>query len=306
MERLNLNQLRTLRTLLEERNLTKAADKLLLTQSAISKQLSQLRNYFADQLLIREGNVYWLTAKSEELLPKLQRILLDIDSLTEDSQFRPEDCHRQFRFACTDYVAQYIFPTIARRLAEEAPNIDFIYEMMQPEWIFQMSKLHLDFVSVYTRETPENVHAIPLGEDHSVCLMAKHHPLTSEDNPTLDMLLDYPFALINSGSDKSSFFDRYIETQKKRRRISIQVPFFSAAFEVVAGGEALLIIPEHIAIKAQEHYATTYRPLPFSSPSNQYQLCWHAIHQKDNAHAWMRSLIAEEIKASLHSPPYGL
>ena len=302
MDHLNLNQLRTLRTLLEERNLTKAAEKLLLTQSAISKQLSQLRTYFSDPLLIREGNIYWLSVTAEELLPKLQRILLDIDNLTENSQFRPEDGHRTFRFASTDYVAQFIFPKIAKRLASEAPNIDFVYEMMQPEWMYQISKLNLDLVCLSNPSRPENVHAIALGDDASVCMMAQDHPLTREDKLTLDKMLEFPFALISSGGDKSSFFDRYIEARKRRRRIAIQVPFFSAAFEIVAGGDALLIVPEHIAIKAQERHSTTYKSLPFEAMHNRYQLCWHEIHHKDNAHAWLRALIAEEIKSSLYTP----
>lgn len=302
MERLNLNQLLTLRILLEERNLTRAADKLFLTQSAISKQLSQLRSYFNDPLLIREGNVYWLSVKAEMLLPRLQRILSDIDALTENGDFNPRDCRRQFRFASTDYVAQFIFPAIAKRLAFEAPHVDVVYEMMKPEWMHQLGKLHLDFVCLSNPSQPDNVHAIPLGRDQSVCMMARNHPLASVGHLSLDMLLDYPFVLISSGGDKDSFFDRHLEAKKLRRRVAIEVPFFSAAFEIVAGGDFLLIVSEHVAIKAQERYAMTYRQLPFDSPANCYQLCWHGIHHKDEAHVWMRSLISDEIRGSLYSP----
>ncbi len=302
MERLNLNQLLTLRIMLEERNLSRAADKLFLTQSAISKQLSQLRSYFNDPLLIREGNVYWLSVKAEMLLPKLQRILSDIDSLTETSEFRPHDCRRQFRFASTDYVAQFIFPAIAKRLTYEAPLVDVAYELMKPEWMGQLGKLHLDFVCLSNPTLSENVHSVPLGGDRSVCVMADNHPLAAVDSLTLDGLLDYPFVLINSGGDKDRFFDGLLEAQKLSRRVALEVPFFSASFEIVAGGDFLLIVSEHVAIKAQQRYAVTYRPLPMPTHNNCYQLCWHAIHHKDEAHAWMRNLIAEEISGALASP----
>lgn len=300
MNRLNLNQLRTLHTLLEERNLTKAANRLLLTQSAISKQLSQLRDYFDDPLLIREGNFYWLSARAEEILPKLQHILAGIDSLNEDDQFNPAECKRQFRFACTDYVAQFIFPRIVQRLAREAPDIDIAYEMMKPEWMPYLNKQHIDLVAMVNMPVPDNVQSLSLGEDGSVCMMAKGHALATVKQPSLEQLLDYPFAVITSGGDKSSFFDRYLETRGLHRRVFIQVPFYLPAFEIVADTDTLLIVPEHIALTARQSYATTHCPFPFASPVNHYQLCWHVIHQKDNAHAWLRSVIAREIKTSIY------
>jgi len=300
MTRLNLNQLRTLHTLLEERNLTKAAERLLLTQSAISKQLGQLRDYFGDPLLIREGNLYWLSAKAEQLLPKVQHILAEIDSLNDASQFDPKACKRQFRFACTDYVAQFIFPKIVQRLARDAPDIDIAYEMMKPEWMPYLNKRHLDFVAMVNLPVPDNVQSVPLGEDGSVCMMAKNHPLAHLEQPSVEQLLAYPFAVITSGGDKSSFFDRYVETQGHMRRIFIQVPFYLPAFEIVADTDTLLIVPEHIARTAQKTYETTHCAFPFASPVNHYQLCWHVMHDKDKAHAWLRALIATEIEQSIY------
>lgn len=300
MNRLNLNQLRTLHTLLEERNLTKAADRLLLTQSAISKQLSQLRGYFDDPLLIRDGNLYWLSAKAEHILPKLQHILAEIDDLNEDSQFDPKECKRQFRFACTDYVAQFIFPKIVQRLAKEAPDIDIAYEMMKPEWMPYLNKQHLDFVAMVNLPVPDTVQSLSLGEDGSVCMMASTHPLSKLGQPSLKQLLDYPFAVITSGGDKSGFFDRYLETRGLNRRVFIQVPFYLPAFEIVADTDSLLIVPEHIALTAQQSYATSHCHFPFTTPINHYQLCWHAMHEKDSAHVWLRGVIAKEIKESIY------
>ena len=110
MNRLNLNLLRAFVVMLEERNVTRAADRLHLTQSAMSRQLSQLRDHFADPLLIREGNDYLLSAKARQLLPKVQAILEEVDELGEGDHFNPAQCKRRFSFACTDHVAQFIFP----------------------------------------------------------------------------------------------------------------------------------------------------------------------------------------------------
>lgn len=302
MERLNLNLLRALAVLLEEQNVTRASIRLCLTQSAMSRQLSQLRDYFVDPLLIREGNDYLLSARAKKLLPRIQAILSDVDSLRGEDCFDPASCHRRFSFACTDYVAQFVFPDILRRLQEEAPGIDIVYEMWKPEWLNGLGQLPLDFVSTTTSTVPENLLSIHLGYDNPVCLMAADHPLAGSDSLSLDTMLSHSFVHLNSGGDKDSFFDRALEAKGLRRRILFEVPFFSAAFQVLASNHTLMVLPAHIARNAANHFPLTYRPLPVKVPQNHYHLCWHALHDLDQAHAWVRNCIADQLITSMYSP----
>ncbi len=135
MKHLNLNLLRSLAVLLEERNVTSAAQRLHLTQSALSRQLGQLRDNFNDPLLIRSGNDSLLSARAQQLLPRVQAILAEIDQLRAEDRFDPAACRRRFSFASTDYVAQFIFPAVLGRLQREAPGIDIRYEMWKPAWL---------------------------------------------------------------------------------------------------------------------------------------------------------------------------
>ncbi len=302
MDRLNLNLLRAMAVLLQDRNVTQASERLNLTQSAMSRQLSQLRDYFCDPLLIREGNDYLLSARAMQLLPKVQAILRNVESLRGKDVFDPASCRRRFSFACTDYVAQFIFPDVLDRLQREAPGIDIVYQIWQPESLSRLGQLPLDFVSTMTATVPENLFSIRLGQDHPVCLMAADHPLANCTSITLMEMLDYSFVHLSSGGDKDSFFDRSLASQGLSRRIVFEVPFFSAAFQVVARGRTLMVLPEHIARNAAGHFALTHRQLPMQTPENQYHLCWHALHDKDPAHAWVRNCIAEQITASIYSP----
>lgn len=302
MERLNLNLLRSLAVLLEERNVTQASQRLHLTQSAMSRQLGQIRDYFQDPLLIREGNDYLLSSQAKQLLPKVQSILSRIDELKDEERFDPTACHRRFSFACTDYVAQFIFPNILRRLQLEAPGIDIVYEMWKPKWLSRLGQRPLDFVSTTITQLPENVQSIYLGQDNPVCLMATDHPLAQQNAPTLSALLEYPFAHISSGGDKDSFFDKALESDHLQRRILFEVPFFSAAFQVVASSQTLMVLPTHVAHNAGLHFPVTFKPLPLATPKNHYHLCWHALHEQDPAHTWLRNVIAEELKSSMYSP----
>lgn len=300
MERLNLNLLRALVVLLEARNVTQAAHQLHLTQSAMSRQLSQLRDYFSDPLLVREQNDYLLSAKAKQLFPKVQAILADVDSLKQET-FHPASCQRRFRFACTDYVAQFIFPAVINRLQREAPGIDLIYEVWKPEHITQLGHLPLDMASTTLSVLPEGLHSIYLGQDNPVCLMAADHPLKTSQTVSLTQLADYPFVRLNSGGDKDSFIDKLLENAGLSRRILFEVPFFSAAFEVVASNECLMILPEHIAHAAMQQGHLSYCPLDMTMPENHYHLCWHELHDKDPAHAWLRECIADEMSRSMYS-----
>ena len=300
MNRLNLNLLRALVIILEERNVTRASVRLHLTQSAMSRQLGQLRDHFSDPLLIREGNEYLLSARAKQLLPKIQSILSDVDDLSEGERFNPAECKRQFSFACTDHVAQFIFPDILARLQKEAPGIDIRFEMWRPEWLSRLGQLPLDLASTTANSLPENVHSIHIGHDSPVCLMAKSHPLASAPLNLVEML-KYSFIRLNSGGDKDSFFDRALEAKGLSRRVFFEVPFFSAAFQVLASNDSLMVLPQHIARNAQEHFPLTYLPLPLDEiPENQYHLCWHAIHDQDPAHSWLRNAITDLLKSQMH------
>lgn len=308
MNRLNLNLLRALVVMLEERHVTRAANRLHLTQSAMSRQLSQLRDHFADPLLIREGNDYLLTAKAQTLLPKIQTILAEVDELNDSQAFVPAECQREFRIASTDHVAQFIFPTLLKRLREEAPGIDIRFDMWRPEWLSRLGQLPLDFASTTTRDLPENVSGIYIGRDKPVCLMAKNHPLLtrgSRQEVGLTALLNYAFLRLNSGGDKDSFFDQALAKEGLARRIQFEVPFFSAAFEVLASSELLMVLPQHLAENALRHFPLAYITLPLQEvPENEYYLCWHALHEQDPAHSWLRELIAEHLKSNMTAMIY--
>lgn len=299
MNRLNLNLLRALVIMLEERNVTRAADRLCLTQSAMSRQLGQLRDHFSDPLLIREGSENLLSAKAKQLLPKIQAILVEIEALNEGGQFDPLQCQRRFSFASTDHVAQFIFPRVLEQLNARAPGIDIGFEMWRPDWLYQMGQLPLDLASTTADQLPDNLQSVYIGEDSPVCLMAADHPLANAPL-SLESMLEYSFLRLNSGGDKDSFFDRELEGLGLKRRIQFEVPFFSAAFQVLVSNPLLMILPYHIAQNALRHFRLTYQPLPLNNiPKNQYHLCWHAMHDQDPAHTWLREMIADLLKGDM-------
>ena len=302
MDRLNLNLLRALSVLLQERHVTRSAEQLCLTQSAMSRQLSALREHFNDPLLVREGSDYLLTARAQQLMPQVQDILARVDQLQLAPEFDPASCQRRFCFACTDYVAQFIFPEVLARLQRQAPMIDIEYRMWQPQWLQQLGSLPIDLASTMGNHLPEHLFSLPLGQDQPVCLMASDHPLAELEAPDLAQLLKFSFVQISSGGDKDSFLDRELKALGLVRRIALSVPFFSAGFSTVAQSQMLLVTPEHIARNAASLYPLTAKPLPLSLPVHHYHLLWHGVHHHDPAHRWLRQEFAQVISESIYSP----
>ncbi|TBW46895.1 LysR family transcriptional regulator [Marinobacter halodurans] len=303
MAKLNLNLLRTLAVLLAQRNVSRAAEELRLTQSAISRQLSQLREYFNDPLLIREGNDYLLTSKAQQLIPQLQDILSQVDDLRGEPGFTPAACARRFSFACTDYVANFIFPDVLTDLHSEADQIDISYRIWRPQWLSSLATRPIDFFATMIDDVPDNLYGVHLGADAPALVMARNHPLSGQIPVTLEQILDYPYVSITAGGDKDRFFDIELNRQRKQRRVAFEVPFYASAFNVVAGGEMLLIVPRHIAMNAARSYSIVYRDLPLENlPTHNYYLLWHSIHHHDPAHRWVRDRIARVLRESIFSP----
>ena len=303
MERINLNLLRALNVLLEQRNVTRAAEQLHISQSAMSRQLGQLRSYFDDELLVREGGNYLLSALAQKLKPSINSIISEVDSLRQEAQIEPEKCQRKFTFSSTDYVANFIFPDVIRAIKAKAPRIDISYRQWHPDWIDQLGSLPIDFASTMIPKPPENLHGIRLGHDYPVVVMSVNHPLSSMKSISSSQLMKFSFIRVTSGGDKDSFLDTFLASQNLERRVAFEVPFYTSAFNVCESSDMLFILPRHIAENASKEHAILWKELEIDRlPRHEYYLLWHSIHHHDESHRWLRELIGNVMKDSIFSP----
>ncbi|WP_212653943.1 LysR family transcriptional regulator [Marinomonas sp. CT5] len=304
IHRVNLNLLRSLKVLLEERHVSHAAGKLNLTQSAVSRQLSQLRRLFADPLLIREGNTLIPTPKALQLQAKLAHWFLELDDLLEEKEFDPAKWHGEFVLSSSDYVAQYILPDVVEALAVQAPHASMQYRLWQPDLLPQLATSDIQLASSMSPTQPEGVSSVQIGEDFPVCVMSHAHPLAAQDTLSVDDLLAYAHIKVIGGGDKDSYVDEALAKLEKPRRVALKVPFFYAAAQSLCQSQHLLIIPEHIARNLKKHFSLTYKPLPITTPHHKYWLIWHAKYDSDPSHLWVRNLVFEVMSKSAYSIGY--
>jgi len=284
----NLNQLRVLAALLNHPNLTHVGNQLHMTQSAVSKTLAQLRDAFGDELLVRDGQQYLLTSKALQLKQELPTRLEALETLYRPEQFNPALCERQFVMASSDYVAEYIFPDIVAKVAEQAPNVTLAYQPWHKSKLADIADLPIDIVSTLVEAPPENCFGLRQGEDKLAVLMNQNHPLSQ--SLSLQEYLAASHLLVTGGGDKDSLVDQALKLQNQQRNITLQVPFFSTAIVLLQQTQHLLTTPLHIAVQMAQSAQLAWQPLPVTLPAQQYHLLWHQRFQQDPAHQWFREL----------------
>ena len=304
LNNINLNLLRSLHVLLDECHVSRTAERLNLTQSAVSRQLSQLRDLFADPLLVRDGNQLYLTPKAQELKRKLNDLFSEFEHLLEDKSFEPERWQGEVSFACSDYVAQYIFPELVEKISLIAPKASFEYHLWQPKLLDHLGNSPIKLASTLQSERPVGVSGWLIGEDDLVCVMRDSHPLAGKESITLEDLLSYQHIVITGGGDKDSEFDCSLRAQGLKKRVGLKVPFFSAAFNTLIKTDFLLVTPKHIARNMKQHLPIVNHALPLDIPAQKYWLIWHAKYDQDPAHKWIRTQALGVLQESMYSVGY--
>ena len=290
---LSLAHLRTLDCLLQLKNLSHAAERVGVSQSALSRQLAHLREAFDDPLLVRQGRGYVLSEHAQTLIEPLRQVLEALHALRQPAVFDPARCERRFCLAASDYVAEHMLPLLVAALEQEAPGVSIDFRTWQAGQYALLASGEIDLATTLFDESPPNLHGRLLGEDRAVCLMRKDHPLAALEQLGQDDYLACKHVRVSGGGDKDSFIDRHLRSQGLQRRISLQVPFFSATVQVVGNSQALATVPEHIARQLCRLHGLAWRPLAFVEHTQRYWVVWHQRLQASAEHRWLRNRVFE-------------
>ncbi|EDL54540.1 hypothetical transcriptional regulator, LysR family protein [Vibrio mediterranei AK1] len=300
-QKTNLNLLYTLEVLLAEKHVSRAAERLNLTQSAVSRQLSQLRDIYHDPLLVRNGNHYVLTPRAERLGAELEDLFQNITKVLGQADFDPLLFDQTFTFSSSDYVAQYILPELVELLSSLAPTMQFAYRLWEPDNLAKLSEIDVQLASTMLPEAPLGLSSQQIGEDIPVIVTRKNHPLSGTKTITEQELGAYPHIRISGGGDKDSFLDREMKARSLKRRILVSTPFFSSAFALLQQTDALLTVPLHIAVNLKKTQKLHVIDIPFTVPTYKYWLIWHPKYDHEPAHIWTREHVLSIMRSSMYS-----
>ncbi len=294
----DLNLLPVFQVLLEERNVTRAAGRLNLTQPAISRNLARLRQLFNDPLFTRTPKGLSPTPRAEALALQLFHSLQEISLLIEPPLFTPLEAQNTFKIATTDYGTQVLLPAVVSRLRREAPHVDLEIIPWQESLLHQLDQESIDLAICTVTDAPAAVHGRGVGDDKFVCVVSAANPL-SQRGMDLQTYVRQPHALITMGGARKGAIDYLLEEQGLSRHIALRVPHFVAALSLVAQSDLILTIPFGLAQSCAKHYQLKILPFPMEQRGFTYSIVWHERYMKDVAHVWLRQLVFEELAQTL-------
>ena len=291
LRRVDLNLLVIFETLMFEKNLTRAAEKLFLGQPAVSAALARLRDLFDDPLLVRNGRGFEPTARALAILQELQPAMDTISgAVSRAREFNPATNRDTFRIGLSDDAEFELFPALLNQLREEAPEVVIVVRRVN--FLLMSSMLASGEISVgvsYTTELPANAKRRKLREMRVKVLRGDERP-----GPlTLDEYCARPHALVSFSGDLCGNIDNDLARLDRSRRVVLAVPQFSGLRSIIAGTEMLATVPDFAAAALIEGTSLRADDPPFELVNSDLSMVWSGVTDNDPAERWIRSKIVE-------------
>lgn len=316
IERVDLNLLVYLDVLLRERNVTRAAEVVGLSQPAMSNGLRRLREFFDDPLLVRTSEGMSPTERALELQPLVREALLAVErALETPGEFDPGQASRVFRIMVSDYTEATLIPSLLARLQREAPGI--VLDILAPsDMSFEdVERGNVDMVINRFDNLPQSFHQVTLWRDTYACVLGRDNPVLK--NFTLGAYLAGDHVWVSktgwgagtgikygADSQKLGWVDVALKKLGKSRRIKIYTRHYLSAMLLARQKNLIVTVPSKAAHLMDNEHEMVVRQPPFPIPSIELKMAWSPLLQHNPAHRWMRRLLTElaaEIDRNSHA-----
>jgi len=314
---LDLNLLRVFDEVMAERNLTRAATTLSMTQPAVSNALRRLRDALHDELLVRVGYGVQPTPRALELWPAVRSALDGLRSAVQaDGGFDAAASRETFVMAMADATAASLIPPLVRRLQAEAPGVSLrARPLLTRDPRAALASGELDLAVGYF---PAAIAAIDtatmqqgvsdtfahrrLYDGEYVCVMRADHPMA---RATLDLeaFCAARHLLVSFSGRPFGFVDEALAGIGRRRHVVLTVNQFFTAGQVVAQSDLLTVLPHHFVASTGIADRLCTRRLPLELPVVHVDMLWHRRHESRAAHAWLRAQVAAAAAPVFEVPP---
>lgn len=293
----DLNLLVALDALLNERSVTRAAERLHITQPAMSNALQRLRLRFDDQILERSGRELRLTPVAEALVPAVQDLLQRAERLLGASDgFHPASATRTFRIAMSDYCATILLPIVVETLFKEAPNVHCDAEPLSERSVERLCARRLDFcisaqdlhlINVFADDA--KVRRAELFRDRFVSATSLDHPAV-EHGLSKDTFLKCGHISYRSGDGTRSLEDQAKGALGLNVTVHVVTPTISAMPLVLKGTDFIATFPARLVKSLKQASMFQVFQCPFEFPDLVETLFWHPQAEADRGHQWMKEL----------------
>ncbi len=294
---LNLNALVALDALLSERNVTRAARRVGITQPAMSQSLARLRELFGDPLLVRKGRSMVLTPRAEAMLLPLSDALLSVErALQLGMGFDAATSTRIFKIALTDLSVTMVLPSILRRIGERAPGIRLQAEPLSSGRLSdKLSSGEIDLVIAVYLSTAEGLRSETLLVDDYVCLVRRGHALGRRKRVRIDDYQAHGHVAYTPVGFVPRPMSEAVPGVASAAGIRASVPYLLALPDVVRRTDLVATVPRRLLSAPIDLDGVIMVEAPRELPPVIHSQWWHPRFDSDPAHQWLREHVREAL-----------
>jgi DNA-binding transcriptional LysR family regulator len=279
--------------LIQERSVTRASQRLGITQPATSNALNRLRHHLRDPLFLKTANAMEPTQRALDLAGPVTQALRQLEIVLDPPTVPPGKTKWTFQMAVSDHVSIVVLPHLAERMATSAPGLDLRLKSKTIRTLPTMlDSGEVDMALGYNPNLPKRFQTQPLFDDQYVCLMRKGHPL-SRGSLTLDRYATARHVLVRPSGESGSLLDELLARHKIKRRINMSVTQIISALFLVESSDLVTAAFRRTAeyCVARGRFPLVLRPIPLDPIK--ITMVWHAGVTSHPAHRWMRQQIAD-------------
>ncbi|CRZ17383.1 LysR family transcriptional regulator [Mycolicibacterium neworleansense] len=294
----DLNLIPPLLALLEERQVSRAAERVGLSQPAMSRALQRLRRLLGDPLLVRDSAGYRLTARAESIRTQLVAVLPQLETLFAPDHFDPKSATAPVRLAATDYAVQAFGPAICQAVLRQSTAPVRFRSWSHESVAEQIRDSGVD-LGLFGGYTTADLHSEELLVERFVCLLASDHPLAGHDSIALADYVRARHVIVDVHNGVQPDIDHPLQKLGYPRQAAVIVPYHSVAAQLLPGTDLIATLPSQCVstlISASEFQVLN---APEEIATMAYRMVWHPGLDNDARHQWLRGVVRTAVRRTV-------
>jgi DNA-binding transcriptional LysR family regulator len=307
LRRIDLNLFLVFEAILEHGSVTKAAQALSITPSAVSHALSRLRRMIGDELFVHDGFGMQPTSHARELALAIQAGLENFQSALTAKPFVPATADRSFRIAASDGITALVLPALVQRLVKSAPHVDIrVFPSNRIDVVRQLAIGQVDLVIGWFGRLPDEMCRHTLYQDQEAIMVRVGHPLT-DGKVTKERLFQFPHAVVELTGTQENELNGFMSEDGVERRVWIErallefqdedvnlvgraavcVPHFAVVAPLLQVTDMVATLPRRLALSLTAQSRVVLLDLPYSPITVDVEMVWNRKTHRDTGLQWL-------------------
>ncbi|ORV27581.1 hypothetical protein AWB98_11945 [Mycolicibacterium conceptionense] len=304
IEGIDLNLIPPLVALLEERQVSRAAERVGLSQPAMSRALQRLRRLLDDPLLIRDATGYRMTARAESVRTQLLTVLPQLEMLFAPEYFDPRKATAPVRLAATDYAVQTFGPAICQEVLSQSTAPVRFHSWSREGVAEQIRDSGVD-LGLFGGYTTAQLHSEELLVERFMCVVAADHPLATHGVVTLTDYCRARHVMVDVHDGIQPDVDLPLQKLGRPRQAAVTVPYHSVAARLLPGTDLIATLPSQFVNALSATDGIRVMDAPEEIATMEYRMVWHPAFDNDGRHLWLRDVVRTAVRRTLRQSASG-